>query len=51
MVGLVASANEPVSIFSPGITSLVNREVIGIVTGVDKPDARPERVANWLRIA
>lgn len=51
IVGLVASANEPFSIFSPGITSLVNREVIGIVTGVDKPDARPERVANWLRIA
>ena len=29
VVGLVLSANEPYSIFSPCITSLVNREVVG----------------------
>lgn len=51
VVGLVLSANEPYSIFSPCITSLVNREVIGIITGIDKPDANPERVARWLRLA
>ena len=51
VVGLVLSANEPYSIFSPCITSLVNREVIGIITGIDKPDANPERVERWLRLA
>ena len=51
VVGLVLSANEPYSIFSPCITSLVNREVVGIITGIDKPDARPDRVEKWLRLA
>ena len=51
VVGLVLSANEPYSIFSPCITSLVNREVVGIVTGIDRKNANPERVANWLRLA
>lgn len=51
VVGLVLSANEPYSIFSPCLTSMVNREVVGIVTGIDKPDARPELVESWLRLA
>lgn len=51
VVGLVLSANEPYSIFSPCITSMVNREVVGIVTGIDKPDARPDLVESWLRLA
>lgn len=51
VVGLVLSANEPYSIYSPCITNLVNREVVGIVTGIDKPDARPDVVEGWLRLA
>jgi len=51
VVGLVLSANEPYSIFSPCLTSMVNREAIGIITGIDKPDAKVERVANWLKLA
>ena len=51
VVGLVLSANEPYSIFSPCITSLVNREVIGKISGIDKPDANVERVERWLRLA
>lgn len=51
IVGLVLSANEPYSIFSPCITSLVNREVVGIITGIDKPDANVERVERWLCLA
>ncbi len=51
VVGLVLSANEPYSIFSPCLTSMVNREVVGIVTGIDKPDARPELAESWLRLA
>ena len=51
IVGLVLSANEPYSIFSPCLTSMVNREAIGIITGIDKPDANIERVRNWLKLA
>ncbi|MBQ2768353.1 MAG: EutP/PduV family microcompartment system protein [Clostridia bacterium] len=51
VVGLVLSANEPYSIFSPCLTSMVNREAIGIITGIDKPDAKVERVRNWLKLA
>lgn len=51
VVGLVLSANEPYSIFSPCLTSMVNREVIGIVSGIDKPDANVERVTRWLKLA
>ena len=51
VVGLVLSANEPYSIFAPCLTSMVNRESIGIITGIDKPDANVERVERWLRLA
>ncbi len=51
VVGLVLSANEPYSIFSPCLTSMVNREVVGIITGIDKPDANVERVTRWLKLA
>ena len=51
VVGLVLSANEPYSIFSPCLTSMVNREAVGIITGIDKPDGNVERVANWLKLA
>lgn len=51
IVGLVLSANEPYSIFSPCLTSMVNREAIGIITGIDKPDGNVERVERWLRLA
>lgn len=51
VVGLVLSANEPFSIFSPCVTSTLNREAIGIITGIDKPDANVERVRKWLHLA
>ncbi len=51
VVGLVLSANEPYSIFAPCLTSMVNREAVGIITGIDKPDANVARVAHWLRLA
>ena len=51
VVGLVLSANEPYSIFSPCLTSMVNREVIGIISGIDKPDANVERGTRWLKLA
>ena len=51
VVGLVLSSNEPYSIFPPCLTSMVNREAIGIVTGIDKPDGNVERVVRWLKLA
>lgn len=51
VVGLLLAANEPYSLFPPNITCMVNRDVIGIVTKIDAPDARPERAARWLRLS
>lgn len=50
IVGIVISANEPFCVFPPAITCMVNREVIGIISGVDKPDANVEQVRRWLRL-
>jgi len=51
LVGLLISATEQYSLFSPNITCLVNREVIGIVTQIDQKDANVLRVEQWLRLA
>lgn len=50
VVGLLMSANEPYSLYSPNITCLVNREVVGIVTQIDLPDANPQQAERWLRL-
>lgn len=49
IVALLIAANEPYSLFPPNITSMANREVIGIVTGLTKPRANPELAERWLR--
>lgn len=51
IVALLISADEPYSLFSPNITPMANRLVIGIVTGIDKKDANPERAKRWLEIS
>lgn len=51
IVGLLLSAIEPYSLYPPCICTLANREVIGIVTKIDRPDAVPERSAEWLKLA
>ncbi|MBQ3088585.1 MAG: ethanolamine utilization protein EutP [Clostridia bacterium] len=51
IVGLLLSATEPYSLFSPNITSMANRLVIGIITGIDQKDANPDRAERWLRLA
>ena len=51
IVGLLISADEPFSLFPPNITSMANRLVVGIVTGIDKNQARIDRAENWLKIA
>ncbi|ADK14855.1 MULTISPECIES: EutP/PduV family microcompartment system protein [Clostridium] len=51
VVGLLLSAIEPYSIYPPNIRPLVNREVIGIVTQIDRPNANPDRAEEWLKLA
>lgn len=51
VVGLLISAIEPYSLYPPNVTSVCNREVVGIVTKVDHRDANPEQAAEWLRLA
>ncbi len=51
VVGLLLSATEPYSLFSPNITSMANREVVGIITKIDEPDANAARAESWLRLA
>ena len=50
VVGIVISANEPFCVFPPGVAAMVNREVIGIVAGIDKPDANVPQVTRWLKL-
>lgn len=49
VVGLLLSADEWYSLYSPNMVSLVNREVIGIVTKTDLGDTR--KAEEWLRLA
>lgn len=51
VVGLLISAVEPYSLFPPCCTPVCNRDVIGIVTKINHPDANVERARNWLSLA
>ncbi|MGL5435583.1 MAG: EutP/PduV family microcompartment system protein [Lachnospiraceae bacterium] len=51
VVGLLMSAVEEYSLYSPNIVSLATRDVIGIVTQIDQPQARTKRAAEWLKLA
>ncbi len=51
LVGLLCSATEPYSLFPPGCASLANREVIGIVTKIDLPNANVPMADRWLKLA
>lgn len=49
VVALLISADDDYSLFPPNITCMVNREVIGVVTKIDK--CPPDRAARWLRLS
>ena len=51
IVGLLIASDYPYNPFPPCCTTACNREVIGIVTGIDKPEGDPDRVEGWLRLA
>ncbi len=51
VVGLLVSATEPYSLFSPCITPMANRDVIGIVTKINDKRADCEQAKRWLELA
>ena len=51
VVGLLAAATEPYTLFPPNITCMVNRQVIGIVTKIHDKNANVRRAEGWLRNA
>ena len=51
VVGLLISSTEPFSLFSPCVTPLANRDVIGIVTKINDKDANVGLAEHWLRLA
>ena len=51
VVALLLSAREPYSLYPPCCAAACNRDVIGIVTQIDRPDADPDRAERWLRLA
>lgn len=51
VVGLLINAAEPYSLYPPNVVPSVNREVIGIVTQIDRPDGNPVLAESWLRLA
>ena len=51
VVGFLIKSNDVYSIYGPNVTCMVNRDVIGIVTAIDRPDANVEKCKEWLRLA
>ncbi|RKJ44134.1 ethanolamine utilization protein EutP [bacterium 1XD8-76] len=50
VVGLLLAATEPYSLYPPCITSMTNRDTVGIVTKINDGKANVERAKRWLRL-
>lgn len=51
VIGLLLNATEQQSLYPPNLSGAVNREMIGIVTQIDKPEADPALAESWLRLS
>ena len=51
VIGLLMDATEPYSLYSPNLTPVCNREVVGVVTKIDHWAAQPAQAAAWLELA
>jgi ethanolamine utilization protein EutP len=51
VIGLLLNATEGYSLYSPNIAAGATREVVGIVTQIDRKNARPDLAENWLSLA
>lgn len=50
VVGLLLAATEAYSLYPPCITSMTNRDTVGIVTKINDAKANVERAERWLRL-
>ncbi len=50
VIGLMIKATDDYSLYPPNLAPMATREVIGIVTQINKPDANPERAKRWLEL-
>jgi len=51
VIGLLLGADEPYSLYSPCITNMTTKEVIGIITKIDHKNANVYMAEKWLRLA
>ena len=51
LIALIVSATEPFTLFPPNIVDMASREVIGIVTQIDKENANVNQVNRWLKLS
>ena len=51
IIGFIIAADEQFSLFSPATTANATREVIGIVTKINSPNANTAQAKEWLEIA
>lgn len=51
VIGLLLNATEVYSLYSPNIAAGATRDVIGIVTQIDREEARLDLAELWLRLA
>lgn len=51
VIGLLMSADEQFSLYSPNITCMTTKDVIGIITKSDVENADTKKAENWLRLA
>ena len=51
VVALLLCSTEQYSVFNPNIVAGATRDVIGIVTQIDRENARPDLAESWLRLA
>lgn len=50
VIGLLLSATEVYSLYPPNLTPCINREVVGIITQIDAPEANVAQAESWLRL-
>lgn len=51
VIGLVIQATDQYSLFPPNVASMATRDVVGIVTQIDKEDANMPQADAWLKLA
>ena len=51
VIGLLLSADEQFSLYSPNITCMTTKDVIGIITKADVKNANVKRAEKWLKLA